>query len=224
MNESPTSETRPSEEPRRQGSLLRLPRLSGKATAACLVAFFLATALLIPGVVRLPLWVDVEIVLGVWWLTWLILLTALLYRGQRVTDDHQLARPRSWLNAFLPEPKRDPLDIRKRDRLGWWEWIGYIGPVDGEGCLIVLAILLMLIVAFFALWFVVEIAIPVMVFLLYMIARGMLAAVVNDRHRCRGRLGHALVWGFVWATVYTVPLAGAVWFVHYLLNRQALLA
>jgi hypothetical protein len=32
----------------------------------------------------------------------------------------------------------------------------------------------------------------VLLFLLYFVARGMLARVVNDRHHCRGRLGRAL--------------------------------
>jgi hypothetical protein len=83
-----------------------------------------------------------------------------------------------------------------------------------------LGILLALIVAFFALWFLIEIAIPLVLFILYCMARGMLAAVVNDRHRCRGRLGPALAWGFLWATVYTAPLAGVVWFVHHVLSQQ----
>jgi hypothetical protein len=70
-------------------------------------------------------------------------------------------------------------------------------------------------------WFLVEIAIPVLFFLLYLMVRGMLAHVINDRHRCRGSVGRALTWGLVWSTLYTVPLAGVVWFVHYILSRQA---
>ena len=38
---------------------------------------------------------------------------------------------------------------------------------------------------------------------------------------CRGRLGRALAWGALWATVYTAPLAGAVWFVHHVYRSQA---
>ncbi len=222
MSESPTPDTPSLERSPRLGRWLRLPRLSGKASAACLVAFFLATALLIPGVLRLPLWIDFEIVLGIWWLAWLILLTALLHRGQRVADDHQLGEPRNWLKALRGEPKpKDPLDIRRKESSsGWWDDFWWIGPGDGEGCLVLLGIILAVIVAFFALWFLIEIAVPVVLFLLYSVARGMLAAVLNDRHRCRGRLGRALAWGLVWATVYTVPLAGVVWFVHYLLSRQ----
>lgn len=211
-----------SEPPRRLGRLLRLPRLSGKASAACLIVFFFATALLIPGVVRLPLWIDFEIVLGIWWLGWLIVLAVLLYRGQRVTDDHQLGQPRNWLKALTGQEKaKDSLDIRKRDSSGWWDGLWWLAPVGGEGCAVLLAVVILLIVAFFALWFIIEIAIPLVVFLLYCGARGMLAAAINDRHRCQGRPGRALVWGLVWATVYTVPLAGVVWCVHHFFGPAA---
>lgn len=226
MSEGPTSESLPPESPPSPERSWRLPRLSGKATAACLVGFFLTTGLLIPGVLRLPLWIDFEIVLAVWWLTWGIVLSVILYRGQRVDDDHQLAEPRNWLNVFKGNSKEtqttDPLDIRKptrRSSSGWWDGLWWIGPVDGEGCLALIAMVLLMIVALFALWFLIEIAIPVVLFILYCIARGMLAAVVNDRHHCRGRLGHALFWGLTFATLYTAPLAGVVWFVHYVMTR-----
>jgi hypothetical protein len=68
-------------------------------------------------------------------------------------------------------------------------------------------------------WLLFEIAIPVLLFLLYFAARGMLARVVNDRHHCRGKFGRSVVWGLAWATAYTVPLVGAVWFIHFVHNR-----
>ena len=43
---------------------VRLPRLSGKASAAWLVVCFGLTAVLIPMVLRLPRWVEFEIVLA----------------------------------------------------------------------------------------------------------------------------------------------------------------
>jgi hypothetical protein len=218
VSERPTPETPPS----RLGRILRLPRLSGKASAAWLVIFFLATGLLIPGVVRLPLWIDFEIVLGIWWLAWLIVLAVLLYRGQRVTDDHQLGEPRNWLNALKGGQKpADPLDVRKREgNSGWWDSLFWVGPIEGEGCLVLLGILLAIVVGFFLLWFLIEIAIPLILFLLYAGARGMLAAVINDRHHCPGRLARSVTWGLFWATAYTAPLAVVVWFVHYVMSQQ----
>ncbi len=56
-------------------------------------------------------------------------------------------------------------------------------------------------------------------FLLYFVSRGMLARVVNDRRHCRGSVGRSVLWGLAWATVYTLPLAAAVWFVHFVHQR-----
>jgi hypothetical protein len=205
---------------------IRLARLSGKATASWLIFFFLLIALLIPGVIRLPLWLDFEIVLAVWWVVWLAVLTRLLYTGQRVAADHQLGAPRNWFSTTTPapNPKKDRLDIRKPNssQTGWGGWgnIGF-GVGDAEGCFYVLAFIVAVIVLVALIWFLVEIAIPVLFFLLYLVVRGMLAHVINDRHRCRGSIGRAVTWGLVWSTFYTVPLTGVVWFVHYILSLQA---
>jgi hypothetical protein len=187
---------------------VRLPRLSGKASAAWLVICFALTAVLIPMALRLPRWVKFEIVLAAWWAIWLVVLARLLYTGQRVMDDHQMRPPRNWFTfkrAQQDEPNQNP------DR-SWWNgffWGTFWG--DGDAVLIVFGLFLLLVV----IWFLFEIAIPVLLFLLYFLARGMLAQVVNDHHHCRGRLGRALGWGAVWATAYTAPLTAAVWFIHY---------
>jgi hypothetical protein len=205
---------------------VRLARLSGKATAAWLVGFFLLIGFLIPTVVGLPLWLDFEIVLAGWWLVWLAVLTRLLYIGQRVADDHQLGAPRNWLGTSKTEDKakKDPLDIRKPEASSstgsWWYWLDFSGPADAEGCAAILAIIVGAVVLFGLIWFLVEIAIPVIVFVLYLVVRGMLAHVINDRHHCRGKLGRAMAWAFVWATVYMAPLAGVVCFAHYIVSRQ----
>jgi hypothetical protein len=192
---------------------VHLPRLSGKASAAWLVVCFVLTAVLIPMTLRLPLWVDFEIVLAAWWTTWLLVLTRLLYTGQRVSDDHQLREPRNWFASRKAKPgerKKDP------DRAWWdgffWGWCWG----DGDALLIVVGLLVLL----GGIWLLFEIALPVLVFLLYFVARGMLARVVNDRHHCRGRVRRALGWGLVWATVYTAPLAAAVWFVHHIHQKS----
>ena len=65
-----------------------------------------------------------------------------------------------------------------------------------------------------AVWVMLEVAIPLVVFLLYFVTRGMLATVINDRHHCRGRSGRALAFAALWATLYTAPLAGVVALVH----------
>jgi hypothetical protein len=196
---------------RRLANRMRLPRLSGKAAAAWLLVCLLLPAVLIPAVVRLPVWVDAEIVLGVWWLVWFAVLARLLYTGQRVSDDHVMQPPRSWFGSKQDSPPR-----RKSGGGSWLDGLGWWAPLDIEGCALVLAIIVGLILLVGGLWFLIEIAIPLVWFLLYLTVRGMLAMVINDRHRCRGRLGRSLVWALVWASAFTAPLALAVWFIHHL--------
>src|SRR2546423_12073193 len=69
---------------------IRLPMVSGKASAAALLACLALTALLVPMTVHEPIWIDVEFVLMGWWFLWTGALAYLLYTGQRVSDDHQL--------------------------------------------------------------------------------------------------------------------------------------
>jgi len=65
MNEpQPTPET-PAKQPW-VSKHVRLPRLSGKASAAWLVICFLLTAVLIPMALNLPQWIKFEMVLGAW--------------------------------------------------------------------------------------------------------------------------------------------------------------
>jgi hypothetical protein len=181
-------------------------RLSGFATAGWLLLALAMTGLLIPVVLRLPIWIDFEIVLVVWWTIWLGALTSLLYTGSRLSDDHRLHEPRNWLASSRPKER----STSSAD--GWGSWWPVVG--DAEGCAYVFAFLLALIALAALTWFLIEVAVPLVVFLLYFVTRGMLSHVVNDRHRCRGRFARSLAWGLLWATVYTVPLAGTVWFVH----------
>src|SRR5262245_38623364 len=203
---------------------VRLPRLSGKASAAWLVVCFGLTAFLIPMVLRLPRWVAFEIVLGVWWAVWLAVLTRLLYTGQRVADDHQMQAPRSWLPSGQQKQEERKKDSNRRDPdRAWWDgffWGSLWGDGEAEaiGCLVIIGLVLLVGLV----WFLIEVAIPLVMFLLYFVTRGMLAQVVNDRHRCRGRLGRAFAWGLAWATVYTAPLAAAVWFVHYVHPKSSM--
>jgi hypothetical protein len=196
---------------------VRLPRLSGKASAAWLVVCFVLTAVLIPMTLRLPRWVAFEVVLAAWWLIWLAVLTRLLYVGQRVADDHQMSEPRPWFSSAKPRAKPKKQDPNS----AWWDgffWgsLGFDSEAVAVGCLIVIG----LIVLVGLVWLLIEVAIPLMLFVLYFVTRGMLARVINDRHHCRGRLGRALAVAFLWATVYTAPLAAAVWFVHYVQQKS----
>jgi hypothetical protein len=201
----------PAKRRRRLIESIRLPQVSGKASAAWLVACFVLTAVLIPMAVRRPLWVDFEIVLAVWWVLWAGLLTRLLYLGVQVSDDHKLAGPRRWFSKDA-QPARGG-----GSRTDWVDWFP---SGDGEGCLWAVGIVVALFLLGFAAWFLVEVALPLIAFVLYLVARGMLAHGVNDRHHCRGSLARSLGYGVLWATVYTAPVAGLVWSVHRLHGPQ----
>ncbi|MFO0930157.1 MAG: hypothetical protein U0736_24550 [Gemmataceae bacterium] len=202
--------------PRPKRTLLRrvrLPRLSGKVSAFWLVCCFALTAALIPMALHLPRWVEFEIVLAAWWVIWLIVLTWLLYTRQRVTDDHTLREPRNWLSGM---GEVNPLANYPSGNPYYW---GSFDVVEAEGCLYILGFLLALVALFFVAWFVVEVAVPLVLFVMYFVTRGMLAAVINDRHHCTGRLARSFGWAMLWATAYTAPLALVVWTVHYFHQR-----
>jgi hypothetical protein len=189
----------PPERPRR----LRLPVVSGKWTVFWLLCCFLFTGALIPLVLRLPKWVDFEVVIAIWWFVWAMILTKLLYKGEQVSDDFQRkTEARSWFNT-------QDHDLTGCDGCGH--------GADIEGC----AVILGLIAALVLVWFLVEIAIPVVFFMLYFLVRGMLARVVNDQWSCRGSFGRSAMRGVLWATIYTVPLAVTIWIVHFIYATHA---
>jgi hypothetical protein len=56
--------------PSRPVGRARLRRVSGRVAAVWLVICLLLTAILIPMALRLPRWIEFEIVLLVWWVLW----------------------------------------------------------------------------------------------------------------------------------------------------------
>jgi hypothetical protein len=187
---------------------VRVPVISGKVSAAILVACLALTAVLIIPLARhFPPWIDFEIVLVGWWLVWVIALAILLYRGSQISDDHAHRGPRDWLAPFR---NKRPSEQKSSDWGPWWIW----GIPDGEGCLIALGIILALIIILVGLWLLIEIVIPALAFVAYVLIRGMLARITNDKHGCQGSLIRASWWGALWATVYILPFGLLVWFVH----------
>ena len=77
-----------------------------------------------------------------------------------------------------------------------------------------------LILLVLAAWFLGELAVPAVAVVLYVVIRGMLAHVANDRHGCEGHLSRALGWGGLWAAVYTAPIALLIWILHRLLPAR----
>jgi hypothetical protein len=206
----PERASKRAERRRRLVQVIKLPRVSGKAMAAALILCFLMTALLVPVILRKEAWIDAEIIVGTWWLIWVCVLAGMLYQGHKVSDDHQLGEARSWnlrgmfRNWYSGGNAIDVVDI---------------SGVDSEACAIGCLIIAALPLLVGLVWLVVEIAIPALIFVAYFMVRGQLAHVVNDKHHCKASLIRSVPWGALWATVYTAPIAGLVWFIHFAAER-----
>jgi hypothetical protein len=201
-----------------------LPVVSGKTSAIVLIiCLILSAVIILPLSRRWPPWVEWELVFLAWWLIWIAVLTYLLHRGQRVIDDHTWTAPRSWLPSWgksnsssggsggdLSGCFPDVFD------LGSLADVGAGGEACLIGCLVLIAIPLLLVAA----WFVIEVAIPGLAFAAYLLLRGMLARVANDRHGCQGNWLRAALWASVWATAYTIPQAVLVWVLHVIAMRS----
>jgi hypothetical protein len=195
----------------RLARVVKLPMLSGKLSAAVLIGCFLVTAALIPIVLRKDPWLDAELVVGSWWLIWIIALSMCLYHGHKVSDDHEMRSPPSWgLKDMLSSWGWDVGDV------AWLDLGGSGGEACAIGCLIIAALPLLILL----IWVLVEVAIPAILFIAYFLVRGQLAHVANDKHDCKGNLVRSILWGTLWATVFTAPLAGLVWFVHFAISQR----
>lgn len=195
MPDAPNPPQRP-----RLSQRLRLPEVSGKWTVIWLFVCFVLTGVLIPLVLKLPKWIEFEIVVGVWWMLWAIILTKLLYMGEQVADDHQPHKPRDWFGL-------------NNSGSGNWD-PGCGAGADLEGCLVLIG----LIVALLLVWLLIEFAIPIVFLMLYFLVRGMLVHVVHNKPICRGNLPLSAARGIFWATVYSVPLAGTIWLIHQMMK------
>lgn len=210
--DEPDIRARRAERRRRVVQAVKLPLFSGKASALVLIGCFLVPALLVPLVLRWPWWIDAALVVGCWWLTWVVALTIVLYRGHKVTDDHAMKQPRSW---GLGDKLKD-----------WSPAVDLSDGIDfsadsGGACLVALLIVLALPLLVLLIWFLAEVGLPLLAFIAYVLVRGQLAHVANDKHGCEGSLVKAPLWGTLWATVYTTPLAVLVWFVHFVTTKPA---
>lgn len=148
--------------------------------------------------------VEAEMVLGAWWLVWVIGLTWLLFRGHHVEDDAE------WIGKGKG---------RWRD---WGDWLHFpdLGCAFDEGCATILLAIVAFLLLGLAFLLLIELIIPAIALLLLLSIGGMFARAVNDNHHCEGNLGLSVFWGGIWATVYVGPLAAIViWVINMLPKR-----
>jgi hypothetical protein len=139
----------------------------------------------------------------------------MLFTRALIKSDYQYHEPQEW---FPKDKQSEPLGSYNS---GWWNGFvsGSLLSQDDSPLAGCMAILLLIVLLPWIIWFVVEVAIPGLAFILYFVIRGMLAHVVNDRHRCHRHFGRSMGWGVMWATVYMGPLMLAVWGVKWLASR-----
>ncbi|MEQ1932260.1 MAG: hypothetical protein ABL962_00070 [Fimbriimonadaceae bacterium] len=141
--------------------------------------------------VRLPRWLEAEIILGIWWGTWVWILSWMLYQGHQVDDDAEVGFGGDF-SRKAGETAVSSLDL------------GCL--VFGEGCLIAIGLVILI----FLLALFIEFALPALGFILFLSVGGMFARAINDTHGCERNLGRSLLWGGLWATLYVGPLLAVV--------------
>ena len=193
------------------------PRVSGKVTALVVAVSLVAAGVLVPFSVRLPRWIEAEMVLALWWLVLLSTLVVLLYRGFRLKDD---------LVYFVPWGRPAPLSEKGQGKKarGGTSSLGdgcgtTVNPLDGcsadgEGALVAIVVVVALVVALGAAWLMVEIAMPLVFFLMYTLLMRAIRRAASDRRGCEGDFVKSLGSGALWATIYVLPLALLTWAVH----------
>jgi hypothetical protein len=199
------------------------PKVSGGATALIVGVSLAGAAVLLPFSLHLPRWIETELVLGAWWLIVTVTLVVLLYRGFRLKDDWVYFAP--W-DVPMPHSTADGSSAKSpkpKASGGCDSGIGGCAPdgcgdgcsaADGEGILIVIALAVVAIALFGAMWIFVEFALPMFFLLMYTLIHRAIARVANDKNGCENELLRSIGYGALWATVYLTPLIAATWALH----------
>jgi hypothetical protein len=189
------------------------PRVSGKLTALVVLASLVGASILVPASVRLPRWIEAEMVLGLWWLVMAVTLVVLLYRGFRLNDDLVVFMPWDRPQASKRGGATTEKSSMSLDGCGGLTGDGCSG-LDGEGAVVALVVGLVLVVALGAAWVMVEVAMPLVFLLMYSLLMRAIRRAARDRRGCAGDIGKSLASGLFWATLYILPLAGLAYAAH----------
>lgn len=175
-------------------------KASAKRITLGVLAALAFTAAAVPFALHLPSWIEIELVIGSWWVTWSIVLAVIAYRGAHVVDDHRPGASGKAVALDEAAPAKPK-----------WSWL-LEGLSDPEGCLIALVVLAVVGIAMLGAWLVVELAAPAVFIVAY---RCVVRALAKARAaNARGDAPRAALTGMGWAALYTAPLAGLVALVH----------
>lgn len=195
------------------------PRVSARWTILLLLGSFAVTAVLVPSALRLPRWVEWEIVLVGWWAIFTVALTILLHRGYRLRHDFVLAMP--WQKTKREGGGGSLAGPGPKASSGWGSLDGCSGcsGLDGEGVVFLLVLAVVVGLGAGMAWLIADLAAPILFFVLYTLLGAAIRRVAHDRHGLEGRLVPSLGWGALWAGIYVVPFAVVVALVHAAMRR-----
>jgi hypothetical protein len=213
----PVSRVTPYRQAARRALARRLPPISGRLTAFTLLMCCGFCALTMPFALHLPRWVEAEIVFGASWFVWAAVLTNTLYRGERIADDHRF-EPSLWFLESKPGPAGVRAESGGEKSGGGWGSIGNIGDI-GEAAVLLGAILLAC-AAVLTAWLLVELVIPALFTLAYLLLIRALKLATNDGTGCRGDLGRSLRRGALFATLYVGPLLVLAAIIHLVARKS----
>lgn len=186
------------------------PPVSGALTAWIVGMLMALSAVAFPSALRLPRWLELEAVIGAWWVVWATTFVVLLFRGWRVAQDVKSIKGVGEPERKLPTLSSSSSAGSSRSKSSWLDALS--GGFELDGCLILIGLVLLFCAAFVL----AELVVPMLLIAAYwLIVRG-LTTVANDDHGCEGNIGRAVFWGALWATAYTLPLAGIVFLVQWL--------
>ena len=172
--------------------------MSGKELAATVIGCLVFSCLifLIPPL-KMAFIVEAKLVIGLWWLTWIVIIAKILYMGRRIEDD---------LSSNVE------VDASKKSYL--WEVLNLAWY--GEGLAgIIAGFVLSIIFALFS-FLILELLLPLFAWLAYNLVLKMLRTAAHDRHNCEKNLLLSTLYATFWSTLYVMPLFLCVYIVQYL--------
>ena len=202
------------------------PPVSATSTALIVGAAMVLSTAAVPAALRLPRWVEIEVVVAAAFVVLATTLTVVLYRGLRLDDDHFFYRPRLPWQSIEPAHEGAPPARAPKTRVGGSSGsgcdrgcgdvgCGSAGCDEGVGLLAVLAAVLAVIAAvvLFA-WVIVEVSLPLVFLAFYQALMLGIRRAARDPRGCKGSLGPCVAWASLWAAVYVAPVGVLVWVLH----------
>jgi len=185
-----------------------ITKASAKRITIGILAALAFTGATVPFAFHLPRWIEGELVVGLWWAIWSVVLGVVAYRGAALDDDH---RPGGAVVDLKPS---EPTESWRPK----WSWL-LEGIGDPEGCLIAIAMLVVVGIALLGAWLVVELVAPAVFVLAY---RGVVRALRRAHAaKTHGDAARSALVGMGWAAVYSAPLAGVVALAHAIVAVRA---